>query len=223
MPRRMPINNTMRNITATAGKEIPRRHRNLPKLTRQVCRGLDRTEQRMCGIAGIIGTKRDDLVDAAVVHRMCQSIAHRGPDDEGVYVHGRIGLGMRRLSIIDLSTGQQPVHNEDCSVWVVFNGEIYNFAELRARLQARGHHFYTKTDTEVIVHLYEDCGSDCVHSLQGMFAFALWDQRQQRLLLARDRFGKKPLHYALTSGKLLFASEIKAILAAAPDLANVNP
>src|SRR5262249_996385 len=167
----------------------------------------------MCGIAGIVGTRQADLVDAETVHRMCQSIAHRGPDDEGVYVHGRVGLGMRRLSIIDLSSGGQPIHNEDHSVWVVFNGEIYNFPELRARLVARGHRFYTRTDTEVIVHLYEDYGPDCVHSLRGMFAFALWDQRKERLLLARDRFGKKPLHYALSGGRLLFASEIKALLA----------
>jgi asparagine synthase (glutamine-hydrolysing) len=130
---------------------------------------------------------------------------------------------MRRLSIIDLSTGQQPLHNEDRSVWVVFNGEIYNFPELRNRLMARGHRFYTRTDTEVIVHLYEEYGPDCVHSLRGMFAFALWDQRKERLLLARDRFGKKPLHYALSEGRLLFASEIKALLAGAPDLADVNP
>jgi len=177
----------------------------------------------MCGIAGIVGTRQDDLVDAETVHRMCQSIAHRGPDDEGVYVHGRVGLGMRRLSIIDLSSGRQPIHNEDHSVWVVFNGEIYNFPELRARLVARGHRFYTRTDTEVIVHLYEDYGPDCVHSLRGMFAFALWDQRKERLLLARDRFGKKPLHYALSGGRLLLASEIKALLAGAPELADVNP
>src|SRR5712691_7427236 len=165
----------------------------------------------MCGIAGIVGAQPDYRADAADVHRMCQTIVHRGPDDEGIYVKGRAGLGMRRLSIVDLSTGHQPIHNEDRTIWVVFNGEIYNFSELRSRLQARGHRFYTNTDTEVIVHLYEEYGSECVHSLRGMFAFALWDDRRQRLLLARDRFGKKPLHYALHHGKLYFGSEIKSI------------
>jgi asparagine synthase (glutamine-hydrolysing) len=153
---------------------------------------------------------------------MCRTIMHRGPDDEGVHVAGRVGLGMRRLSIIDLSTGAQPIHNEDRTVWVVFNGEIYNFPELRTCLQARGHHFYTNSDTEVIVHLYEDHGSDCVRYLRGMFAFALWDEKGQRLLLARDRFGKKPLHYATHDGRLLFGSEIKALLAGAPTLADVD-
>ena len=177
----------------------------------------------MCGIAGIVGAQPDYLADAADVHRMCQTIVHRGPDDEGIYVSGGAGLGMRRLSIIDLSTGHQPIHNEDRSVWVVFNGEIYNFPELRPQLEARGHRFYTNSDTEVIVHLYEEQGPDCVHSLRGMFAFALWDQKRQRLLLARDRFGKKPLHYALHRGRLLFGSEIKAVLAGAPELAEVDP
>lgn len=177
----------------------------------------------MCGIAGIVGAQNSYQVDAADVHRMCQTIVHRGPDDEGIYASGRVGLGMRRLSIVDLSTGRQPIHNEDGTVWVVFNGEIYNFPELRPQLEARGHRFYTNTDTEVIVHLYEEYGSDCVHSLRGMFAFALWDEKQQSLLLARDRFGKKPLHYALHGGRLLFGSEIKALLAAAPELAEVDP
>ncbi len=176
----------------------------------------------MCGIAGIVGIQDNDAIDAADVHRMCQTIVHRGPDDEGIYVHGRAGLGMRRLSIIDLSTGRQPIHNEDRTIWVVFNGEIYNFSELRSRLQARGHCFYTNTDTEVIVHLYEEYGPECVHSLRGMFAFAVWDERQQRLLIARDRLGKKPLHYAISKGRLLFGSEIKAVLAGDPDLADLN-
>ena len=177
----------------------------------------------MCGIAGIVGAQPGYLADAADVHRMCQTIVHRGPDDEGIYVSGGVGLGMRRLSIIDLSKCHQPIHNEDRSVWVVFNGEIYNFPELRPQLEARGHRFYTNTDTEVIVHLYEEQGPDCVHSLRGMFAFALWDQKRQRLLLARDRFGKKPLHYALHRDRLLFGSEIKAVLAGAPELAEVAP
>jgi asparagine synthase (glutamine-hydrolysing) len=176
----------------------------------------------MCGIAGIVDTAREN-VDAETVHRMCQSIVHRGPDDEGIFVKGGVGLGMRRLSIIDLKGGHQPVFNEDRSVWIVFNGEIYNFPELRRDLEQRGHRFYTNSDTEVIVHLYEDHGPDCVKSLRGMFAFALYDERKRKLLLARDRLGKKPLHYALSNGRLFFGSEIKAILAVAPHLAEVDP
>lgn len=176
----------------------------------------------MCGIAGIIGSEHSYVADMAEISRMCRTIAHRGPDDEGVHVVGRAGLGMRRLSIIDLATGRQPIHNEDGTVWVVFNGEIYNFPELRARLESRGHRFYTNSDTEVIVHLYEDHGLECVNQLRGMFAFALWDENCQRLLLARDRFGKKPLHYAIHDGRLLFGSEIKALLAADPTLADID-
>lgn len=153
---------------------------------------------------------------------MCQTIVHRGPDDEGIYVKGCVGLGVRRLSIIDLVSGRQPIHNEDRTVWVVFNGEIYNFPELRAELESSGHRFYTNTDTEVIVHLYEEFGADGVQKLRGMFAFALWDERHQRLLLARDRLGKKPLHYVLSNGRLLFGSEIKELLSVAPELAEVN-
>jgi asparagine synthase (glutamine-hydrolysing) len=170
------------------------------------------------GIAG----SRGDVIDAADVHRMCQALVHRGPDDEGIYVRDAVGLGMRRLSIIDLAGGHQPIHNEDKTVWAVFNGEIYNFPELRAELESRGHTFYTQSDTEVIVHLYEEMGADCVQKLRGMFAIALFDQRRQSLLLARDRLGKKPLHYALHNGRLFFGSEIKAILAVAPELSEVN-
>lgn len=177
----------------------------------------------MCGIAGLIGADKNYLADANEIHRMCQTIVHRGPDDEGIFAEGSAGLGMRRLSIIDLSTGRQPIHNETRDVWVVFNGEIYNFAALRQRLEERGHHFYTNTDTEVIVHAYEEYGSDCVQEFHGMFAFALWDQKKQKLLLARDRFGKKPLYYALSGDRLLFASEIKAIFAVAPELATIDP
>ncbi len=175
----------------------------------------------MCGIAGVIG-RPGDVVDAADVHRMCQAIIHRGPDDEGIYAQGPVGLGMRRLSIIDLAGGKQPIHNEDGTIWVVFNGEIYNFHELRRELEARGHQFYTHSDTEVIVHLYEEMGADCVKKLRGMFALALYDLTRNTLLLARDRLGKKPLHYALHHGKLLFGSEIKAILALHPELAEVD-
>ncbi len=167
--------------------------------------------------------RRDEVVEAAQVHRMCQTIVHRGPDDEGIYAQGPVGLGMRRLSIIDLSGGHQPIHNEDKTVWIVYNGEIYNFPELRRGLEQRGHTFYTHADTEVIVHLYEEMGADCVKKLRGMFALALYDERRQSLLLARDRLGKKPLHYALHQGRLLFGSEIKTILSVAPELAEVNP
>ena len=167
--------------------------------------------------------RQDEVVDAADVQRMCQAIIHRGPDDEGIYTRGPVGLGMRRLSIIDLTAGRQPIHNEDSSLWVVFNGEIYNFPQLRQELEDRGHRFYTHSDTEVILHLYEEMGSECVQKLRGMFAIALYDERRQLLLLARDRMGKKPLHYALHDGRLLFGSEIKAIVALHPELAEINP
>jgi asparagine synthase (glutamine-hydrolysing) len=176
----------------------------------------------MCGIAGLVQTHPNGAVDEATVHRMCDAIVHRGPDDEGIFVKAGVGLGMRRLSIIDLAGGHQPVFNEDKNIWVVFNGEIYNFPELRGELQKRGHRFYTHTDTEVIVHLYEERGADCVNELRGMFAFALYDERYGKLVLARDRLGKKPLHYALAGDRLLFGSEIKSILAVAPELASVN-
>ena len=169
----------------------------------------------MCGIAGIMSFAGQP-VSLDELREMCAAISHRGPDDEGLYL-GRdksVGLGMRRLSIIDLQTGRQPVHNEDGTVWVVFNGEIYNFRDLRRTLEQRGHVFSTATDTEVIVHLYEDFGPRCVEHLRGMFAFALWDVRSRTLLLARDRLGIKPLYYAETGGRLLFASELKAILQA---------
>ena len=175
----------------------------------------------MCGIAGMVAGKGEE-VTVSDVRRMCQTIVHRGPDDEGIYARGPVGLGMRRLSIIDLSGGKQPIHNEDKSVWVVFNGEIYNFPELRRELESRGHQFYTHSDTEVIVHLYEEMGADCVRKLRGMFAIALYDERKQSLLLARDRLGKKPLHYALRNGRLLFGSEIKTMLAVVPELSEVN-
>ena len=176
----------------------------------------------VCGIAGMVGRK-GEIIDAADVRRMCQTIIHRGPDDEGIYAQGPVGLGMRRLSIIDLSGGHQPIHNEDKTIWVVYNGEVYNFPELRTELKGRGHQFYTHTDTEVIVHLYEEMGANCVRKLRGMFALALYDERRESLLLARDRLGKKPLHYALSGGRLLFGSEIKALLALAPELTDVDP
>jgi len=144
---------------------------------------------------------------------MADAIVHRGPDDEGYYVSGPVGLGFRRLSIIDLNTGHQPISNEDGTVWIAFNGEIYNYQELRTQLQNKGHKFSTQTDTEVIVHLYEEFGEECISKLRGMFAFAIWDDRQQVLLVARDRLGIKPLYYWRTGKSVVFASEIKAILA----------
>jgi len=176
----------------------------------------------MCGIAGIVSSDPRERIDGEIVHRMCQAIVHRGPDDEGIFADKNTGLGMRRLSIIDLEGGHQPIFNEDGSIWIVFNGEIYNFPELRPGLEAAGHRFTTNTDTEVIVHLYEEMGAECVQKLRGMFAFALYDERRKKLLLARDRLGKKPLHYAHEQGRLLFGSEIKSILAVAPELAEVN-
>ena len=167
----------------------------------------------MCGIAGKFAFGHGDSVSPELLKRMCDTIVHRGPDDEGFYVKGPIGLGHRRLSIIDLDSGHQPLANEDSTVWVVFNGEIYNYLELREDLIQRGHTFRTSSDTEVIVHLYEEIGEDFVTRLRGMFAIALWDERKRKVVLARDRMGKKPLFYAMVPGKgLVFGSEIKALL-----------
>jgi len=176
----------------------------------------------MCGIAGMVQSHPDGAVASAAIRRMCQTLVHRGPDDEGVFVKGGVGLGMRRLSIIDVVGGGQPIFNEDKTVCIVFNGEIYNFLELRAEMERRGHWFTSNSDTEVIVHLYEEYGAECVQKLRGMFAFALYDERAGRLLLVRDRLGKKPLHYAVQDGMLLFASEMKAMLAVRPELAKVS-
>jgi asparagine synthase (glutamine-hydrolysing) len=167
----------------------------------------------MCGIAGVVEFGTDARVDPAVLRRMCAAMVHRGPDDEGIYAQDRVGLGVRRLSIIDLATGHQPISNEDGSLWIVFNGEIYNHLTLRQQLIARGHRYRTNSDTETIIHLYEEYGRDCVEHLRGMFALAIWDTRQQRLFVARDRFGIKPLYYHLTRDCFIFGSEIKAILA----------
>ena len=167
----------------------------------------------MCGIVGILDTASRPI-DATLLRAMNDSLRHRGPDDAGTYLNGHVGLAMRRLAIIDLVSGCQPVHNEDKSVWVVFNGEIYNYPELRAQLEQAGHTFYTQTDTETLVHLYEEFGDAAVNRLRGMFAYALWDEKRRRLVIARDRLGIKPLYYTLTAGRLLFASELKAILCA---------
>src|SRR6266700_41619 len=158
----------------------------------------------MCGIAGIVGIEPSYQAEAVDVHRMCQTIVHRGPDDEGIYAHGRAGLGMRRLSIIDLSTGHQPIHNEDHDLWVVFNGEIYNFPELRPELEARGHRFYTNSDTEVIVHLYEEYGTDCVKRLRGMFALAVSAAVDPKLpkQTFRATSSHNPFHTLHISGQL---------------------
>lgn len=167
----------------------------------------------MCGIAGIYNVKSQEKVNRSVLKAMTDSIIHRGPDEEGFYVSGPVGLGHRRLSIIDLESGQQPLANEDQTIWVAFNGEIYNFKELKHELVYKGYHFKTKTDTEVIAHLYEEKGEECFQYLRGMFAIAIWDQRKKKLILARDRIGKKPLFYLYDGSKVVFASEMKAILA----------
>lgn len=165
----------------------------------------------MCGIVGIVRNDRSD-VDRVLLGRMCAAIRHRGPDEDGFYVKGAVGLGMRRLSIIDLKSGQQPIHNQDRSAWIVFNGEIYNYRELRDKLEKLGHAFYTNSDTEAIVHAYDQYGVDCPKHLRGMFAFAIWDERTQELFLARDRVGKKPLLYAQVNGQFVFGSEFSALL-----------
>jgi asparagine synthase (glutamine-hydrolysing) len=182
----------------------------------------------MCGITGFVESSSVAAPFSAearrdLIHRMCHVIRHRGPDDEGVLDEDCTGtaegvaLGMRRLSIIDLSKGHQPIHNEDRSVWIVFNGEIYNFRELRSELEGAGHRFYTATDTEAIVHAYEQWGTGAIRRLRGMFGLAIWDRRSKKLVLARDRVGIKPLHYAIAGGRLYFASELKSLLEA-PDV-----
>jgi len=167
---------------------------------------------RMCGISGFVDGRGLDPGASVLLKKMTDCIIHRGPDDEGFYLDDQAALGMRRLSIIDLATGHQPIHNEDKTVWIVLNGEIYNFPEIKRDLIARGHAFYTNSDTEVIVHLYEERGTDFVQALNGMFAVALWDAKNRRLVLARDRLGVKPLHYRMDGTRLYFASEIKALL-----------
>jgi len=166
----------------------------------------------MCGISGIVYHDRHRPVILDDLKRMCNTLVHRGPDDEGFFVDQNVGLGMRRLNVIDLATGHQPISNEDGRLWIVFNGEIYNYPELRKELEEKGHRFSTNTDTETIVHAYEEYGEHCVTKLNGMFAFAIWDCRKQKLLLARDRLGIKPLYYFLDNRHLVFGSELKAIL-----------
>jgi len=166
----------------------------------------------VCGICGKLNFDTTKSVSGVLLKSMADAIQHRGPDDEGYYRSGPVGFGFRRLSIIDLNTGHQPISNEDGTVWIVFNGEIYNYQELRQGLKGRGHVFTTQTDTEVIVHLYEEFGVGCVEKLRGMFAFGIWDENRKQLLLARDRVGIKPLYYWLSKTSLVFGSEIKALL-----------
>src|SRR3989338_198155 len=165
----------------------------------------------MCGICGILDSNKNDFIQENLLHKMCAELRHRGPDDEGIYINKnspRIGLGHRRLSIIDLSpAGHQPMANEDKDVWVICNGEIYNYKELRVELENKGHIFSSQTDTEVIVHLYEEFSERFIERLRGMFAIAIWDEKEKKLLLARDRVGKKPLLYFHGNGRLCFASE----------------
>lgn len=177
----------------------------------------------MCGIVGYLNSREQPSVVERQIRRMLGAIRHRGPDEFGVYLDGYVALGSARLSIIDLSGGQQPIANEDETLWVVFNGEIFNYPELRPELEARGHRFATATDTEVLLHLYEEYGASCLDRLNGQFAFAIWDTRNQTLFLARDRLGVRPLFYASEGGSLIFASEIKAILTDPRVHAEIDP
>ncbi len=177
----------------------------------------------MCGIVGMLNLTKDAPIEEHALRQMLAMIRHRGPDQFGIYLDPKLGMGSARLSIIDLNTGQQPITNEDETAWIVFNGEIYNYVELRPELEARGHRFSTQSDTEVILHAYEEYGPDCVKHLNGQFAFAIWDARQQRLVLARDRVGIRPLYYTVADGALIFGSEIKAILADPRVDAEIDP
>ena len=166
----------------------------------------------MCGITGFVNADRT-AIDRSVLERMNIAIAHRGPDDDGFYISENVGLAMRRLSIIDVAGGHQPIHNFDKTKWIVFNGEIYNYQELRDDLEKRGHKFYTRSDTETVIHLYDEYGVDCLKYLRGMFAFAVWDTSDKSLFLVRDRVGKKPLLYShQQNGDIIFGSEFQAVL-----------
>ncbi|HYR88918.1 MAG TPA: asparagine synthase (glutamine-hydrolyzing) [Terriglobia bacterium] len=177
----------------------------------------------MCGICGVAYSDNEKLVDRGVLERMRDTLTHRGPDDAGLHIDGAVGLGSRRLSIIDLPGGHQPIANEDGSIWIVFNGEIYNYLELRRDYLASRFRFSTDSDTEVILHLYELFGEDCVHYLNGMFAFAIWDRNKRKLFLARDRFGIKPLYYTVQNNSFIFGSEIKSVLSHPNVSVAVNP
>src|SRR4029453_2097785 len=176
----------------------------------------------MCGIAGIVKLDPHEQAEEDRLVRMRDTIAHRGPDGEGLIVDGRVGLAHRRLAIVDVGGGPQPMGTEDGTIWIVFNGEIYNHAALRPGLEARGHRYRSRCDTETILHLYEEEGEGLVDGLHGMFAFAIWDRPKQRLLLAGDRLGIKPLTFPRTDTELLFGSEIKAVLASGAIKAQFN-
>lgn len=175
----------------------------------------------MCGICGLAPSD-SHTPSRALLEKMNAAIAHRGPDSDGFHTKAGVGLAMRRLAIIDVSGGDQPIANEDKSIWIIFNGECYNYPEMRAELERRGHRLATKTDTECIVHLYEDEGDDCIKRLRGMFAFALWDDKKRKLLLGRDRLGKKPVYYSIQNGTIYFGSELSAILTALPLQPEIN-
>src|SRR5262249_37868378 len=177
----------------------------------------------MCGSAGQFNFERCEPVERETILRMARSIAHRGPDDEGYFISGPVGFGFRRLSIIDLAGGHQPMSDREESVWVVFNGEIYNFRELRRELETHGHVFQTRSETEVIIHGYKQCGHDVRNHLNRMFCLAIWDVRHNKLILARDAFGIKPLYYTIDRGSLYFGSEIRAIQSVMPGALGVDP
>ena len=178
----------------------------------------------MCGIAGILNLENREPVVEREIRQMLAMIRHRGPDEFGIYLDGhQVGLGNARLSIIDLSTGQQPICNEDSTLWIVFNGEIFNYVELRPELEAKGHIFSTTSDTEVLLHSYEEWGEKCTERLNGQFAFAIWNTREKSVFMARDRIGVRPLFYTVSNGALIFGSEIKAILATGRVKAQVDP
>lgn len=175
----------------------------------------------MCGICGL-SYSDNRPGDREVLQKMNAAIMHRGPDSDGFHVAGGVGLAMRRLAIIDVKGGDQPISNEDDSIWIVYNGEIYNYPEMHAGLEKRGHHFKTQSDTECVVHFYEDEGEACVQHFRGMFAFALWDVHKHRLLLARDRLGKKPVYYTIQNGELYFCSELNGLLKALPHRPDID-
>src|SRR4029077_4680288 len=177
----------------------------------------------MCGICGQFNFQRHEPAERETIVRMAGSIAHRGPDDQGFFIAGPVGLGFRRLSIIDLAGGHQPMSDAEESVWVIFNGEIYNYKELRAELQSKGHRFGTSSDTEVIIHGYKQWGTDVFNHLNGMFGLAIWDVRKERLVVARDAMGVKLVYYRITDGRLTFGSEIRAVLAGDDAAPQVDP
>src|SRR5438067_8691242 len=177
----------------------------------------------MCGIAGQFKFLRREPVERETIVRMARSIAHRGPDDEGYFISGPVGLGFRRLSIIDLAGGHQPMSDAEETVWIIFNGEIYNYKELRAELQGKGHQFRTNSDTEVIIHGYKQWGTDVFNHLNGMFGLAIWDVPNQRLVVARDAMGIKLVYYKIDDGALTFGSEVRPVVAAEQRKPNVDP